>query len=52
MAYVNVLLDETAGTTEEKQIEVGSSNAISIEVTQGLSEGEKLLEPPSRSLSL
>jgi HlyD family secretion protein len=52
MAYVNVLVDETAGTTEEKQIEVGSSNAISIEVTQGLSAGEKLMEPPSRSLSL
>lgn len=51
-AFVEILTDELNRATEEIEIQVGSSNAISIEVTSGLAEGDKVLERPQRSLSI
>jgi HlyD family secretion protein len=51
-AFVQILADESNGTTEERQVIVGASNAITIEVKEGLSEGDKVLEKPLRSLSI
>ncbi|MCH8496813.1 MAG: efflux RND transporter periplasmic adaptor subunit [Balneolales bacterium] len=51
-AFVEIVSDEINGASEEIEIQVGSSNAISIEVTGGLAEGDKVLERPQRSLSI
>jgi HlyD family secretion protein len=51
-AFVEILIDEIAGTTSEKEIQTGSGDAIIIEVTDGLNVGEKVLEKPLRSLTL
>ncbi|MFQ5530226.1 MAG: efflux RND transporter periplasmic adaptor subunit [Gemmatimonadota bacterium] len=37
--------------TETRVIETGLSDAVSIEVLEGLEEGEKLVEPPPREIS-
>jgi HlyD family secretion protein len=47
-AKVTVLL--TDGTQEERVIKTGLSDAINIEVIEGLAEGEKLVEPPPREI--
>jgi HlyD family secretion protein len=47
-AKVNVLLAD--GTQEERVIRTGLSDAINIEVIEGLAEGEKLVEPPPREI--
>ena len=47
-AKVTVLLGD--GTQEERIIKTGLSDAINIEVTEGLAEGEKLVEPPPREI--
>jgi len=39
------------GEVEERVIETGLSDAVSIEVLDGLVEGEKLVEPPPREIS-
>ncbi|TFG63900.1 MAG: efflux RND transporter periplasmic adaptor subunit [Gemmatimonadales bacterium] len=39
------------GVTEERIIRTGLSDAVSIEVLEGLEEGEKLVEPPPREIS-
>ena len=39
------------GVTEERVIETGLSDAVSIEVLDGLVEGEDLVEPPPREIS-
>ena len=39
------------GVTEQRIIETGLSDAISIEVLDGLAEGERLVEPPPREIS-
>lgn len=46
---VTVLGD--GGVTEERVIETGLSDAVNIEVLEGLEEGEKLVEPPPREIS-
>lgn len=46
---VTVLGD--GGVTEERVIKTGLSDAVSIEVLEGLEEGEKLVEPPPREIS-
>lgn len=51
-AYVHVVSDEVNGTTTEVKITTGSSNAIQIEVKDGLQEGQKLAERPQRSLTI
>ena len=51
-AFVEVLTDTITGTSVEKEIQTGSGDAIDIEVTDGLVEGEKILERPLRSLTL
>jgi len=48
VARVTVLLP--GGETEERAIEVGLSDALSIEVTSGLEEGELIVEPPPREI--
>ncbi len=47
-AWVTVQLDD--GTTEKRTIETGLSDAINIEVASGLSEGEKVLEKPAKTI--
>jgi HlyD family secretion protein len=48
-ARVTVLLPD--GTTVEREIQTGLSDAILVEVTDGLEEGEKVVEPPPREIS-
>jgi HlyD family secretion protein len=48
-ARVTVLLPD--GTTEERIIERGLSDAINLEVQSGLREGELVVEPPPREIS-
>ena len=43
---------EEAGSRVEKEIEVGMSDAITVAVTNGLAEGDKVLEPPVRTLTV
>jgi len=49
VARVTVLQPD--GTTAEREIQTGLSDAILVEVTEGLEEGEKLVEPPPREIS-
>lgn len=51
-AFVEVLTDELTGSANEVEIQTGSSNAIMIEITSGLEEGQKVLERPRRSLTI
>jgi HlyD family secretion protein len=51
-AWVQVLSNESSGETQERAVVVGASNAITIEVKDGLTEGEKVLEKPLRTLSI
>jgi HlyD family secretion protein len=51
-AFVDVLVDTTSGEIVEKEVIIGSSNAISIEIKDGLAEGDKVLERPLRSLTI
>ena len=48
-AFVTVRLgpDET----EEREIETGLSDGISVEVLDGLAEGERVMEPPRREIT-
>ncbi|MDH3297660.1 MAG: efflux RND transporter periplasmic adaptor subunit [Gemmatimonadota bacterium] len=46
---VKVLGD--GGVTETRVIKTGLSDAVTIEVLEGLEEGEKLVEPPPREIS-
>jgi HlyD family secretion protein len=48
-ARVTVLLPD--GTTEERIIERGLSDAINLEVLSGLREGDLVVEPPPREIS-
>ncbi len=48
IARVTVLLP--GGETEEREIETGLSDALSIEVLSGLEEGELVVEPPPREI--
>jgi HlyD family secretion protein len=50
--FVDVLTDTSTNEIVEKEVILGSSNAIIIEVREGLTEGEKILERPLRSLTL
>lgn len=50
--FVEVLADTSSGEIIEKEVEIGASNAISIEIKKGLQEGERVLERPLRTLSL
>jgi HlyD family secretion protein len=47
-AKVIVLLAD--GTQEERVVKTGLSDAINIEVIEGLAEGEQLVEPPPREI--
>ncbi|MBK5097368.1 MAG: efflux RND transporter periplasmic adaptor subunit [Gemmatimonadetes bacterium] len=49
VARVTVLLPD--GTTTEREIQTGLSDAILVEVTDGLEEGEKVVEAPPREIS-
>ena len=49
VASVTVLLPD--GTTEDREIGTGLSDAINVEVTEGLEEGEKVVEAPPREIS-
>lgn len=40
------------GSRTEKEIELGLSDAITVEVKEGLEEGEKVLERPARTLTV
>lgn len=51
-AFVDVLIDTNTNEIAEKEVLVGSSNAIIIEIKEGLKEGDKVLERPLRSLTL
>ena len=46
---VTVLLPD--GSTDEREIETGLSDAISVEVVEGLEEGDRIVEPPPREIS-
>ncbi|MDX1389500.1 MAG: HlyD family efflux transporter periplasmic adaptor subunit, partial [Acidobacteriota bacterium] len=48
-SYVRVLMPDES--TEERVIRTGLSDAVTIEVLEGLEEGEKLVEPPAREIS-
>lgn len=50
--YVEVLIDQTTGESTETQIQTGSSNAVMIEVREGLQEGQIVKERPQQSLTL
>jgi HlyD family secretion protein len=45
---VTVLLPE--GTTEARIVKLGLSDAITVEVLEGLRPGDKLVEPPPREI--
>ena len=45
---VTILLED--GTQEERIIKTGLSDAINIEVIEGIEEGEKIVEPPPREI--
>lgn len=47
-AFVNVALDD--GTEEERFIETGLSDAISVEVVSGLKEGDEVFEKPVKQI--
>ncbi|UCF21455.1 MAG: efflux RND transporter periplasmic adaptor subunit [Gemmatimonadota bacterium] len=47
-AKVTLLLDN--GDQEERIIKTGLSDAINVEVIEGLAEGEKVVEPPPREI--
>jgi HlyD family secretion protein len=49
VARVTVLQPD--GTTAEREIETGLSDAIQVEVIEGLEEGDKLVEPPPREIT-
>lgn len=49
VARVTVLRPD--GTLEEREIETGLSDAIRVEVVDGLQEGEKVVEAPPREIS-
>lgn len=49
--YVEIPGDEP-GSRKEIEIELGLSDAITVEVTSGLAEGDKVLEKPVRSLTV
>lgn len=48
-SYVQVMGPD--GAMEERAIQTGLSDAVTIEVLEGLEEGEKLVEPPPREIS-
>ncbi|SMO83467.1 efflux RND transporter periplasmic adaptor subunit [Gracilimonas mengyeensis] len=50
-AFVDVP-GETPGSREEKEITIGLSDAITVAVTGGLEEGQKVLERPVRTLTV
>ncbi len=47
-AKVTLLLDN--GDQEERIIETGLSDAINVEIIEGLAEGDKVVEPPPREI--
>ncbi|MEK6572242.1 MAG: efflux RND transporter periplasmic adaptor subunit, partial [Bacteroidota bacterium] len=47
-AFVKILL--APGKDEERYIKTGLSDAISIEVVQGLKEGDEVLEKPVKKI--
>jgi len=48
-AFVTLWLN--AEETEEREIQTGLSDGINIEVTSGVEEGQRLMEPPPREIS-
>jgi HlyD family secretion protein len=48
-AWVNVLKSD--GTAEKRAIRTGLSDAVMLEVVDGLTEGERVLEKPARSVT-
>jgi len=46
-----VTIRSAAGKTEERSIKTGLSDAINIEVLEGLKEGDSLVEPPPREIT-
>lgn len=50
-AYIEVPGSEP-GTRNEKEIELGLSDAITVAVKEGLEEGDKVLERPARTLTV
>ncbi|SMO58164.1 efflux RND transporter periplasmic adaptor subunit [Fodinibius sediminis] len=50
-AFVDIPGDEE-GSRREKEVELGLSDAITVEVKDGLQEGEKVLERPEKSLTV
>ncbi len=51
-SFVEILTDESTGSSTEREIQTGSGDAIIVEVKEGLQQGDKVLEKPLRSLSL
>lgn len=51
ISYVE-LPGEEPGSRVEREVELGLSDAITVEVREGLSEGEQVLERPTRSLTV
>jgi HlyD family secretion protein len=49
IARVTVLQPD--GTTTEREIETGLSDAIQVEVIEGLEEGDRVVEPPPREIT-
>ncbi|NBC64986.1 MAG: hypothetical protein GVY07_04895, partial [Bacteroidetes bacterium] len=43
---------EEPGSRVEKEVELGLSDAITVAVTDGLSEGDKVYERPVRTLTV
>lgn len=50
-SFVEILTDESTGSSTEREIQTGSGDAIIVEVKEGLQQGDKVLEKPLRSLS-
>ena len=48
-AWVNVLRDD--GTTERRTVRTGLSDAVTVEILEGLAEGEEVVEPAPREIS-
>ncbi len=49
--YVEVLVDEVKGITQERPVEIGAQGANFTEIVSGLEEGEKVVMEPARMRS-
>jgi len=46
--YVEVIVDEERGLTEERQVQIGAQSTVFTEIVSGLEEGEKVVMEPAR----